>query len=183
MTTQLKLYTTADLKNWPDHSELLEGDIILKMSPSGLHAWICDFIRRRLYKLDPEQNLGMMLQEPSVELDKNNAPLPDLAFWVKERRPDINLEVIKVIPDLAVEVWSPHDLDGPKQRKEAMDKIRRYQAAGVKRIWVINPLDKQVTIYIPGQLEALQTLEAADLLEGGDLLPGFSVRVGELFPE
>ena len=181
MTVKLRSYSFDDLRDFPEDYELIDGEMVKKNLSSGLHSWICSYILNELLKYDPAENLGLMLQEPSVKLDQVNTPQPDLAFWTQTRQPAINLEVIQVIPDLVIEVWSPHDVDGPKQRRQALDKVRRYQAAGIPLTWVINPVERQVQVFVPGQLAPAQSLSLDDEVEGGEVIPGFKLRVKELF--
>ena len=83
---------------------------------------------------------------------------------------------------MAVEAWLPHDVDGPQHRAQAMSKIRRYEAAGIKLIWVINPVAKEALVYVPGQLEADETLGINEELDGKDIIPGFKLKIRDLFP-
>jgi Uma2 family endonuclease len=108
MATQLNLYTSADLKNWPDDCELIEGEIVKPMSPSLAHSKIQRLVLQRLDRLDPDSRLGLMLQEPSVEFNPQNTPRPDLAFWTSGNLPEIEqeFEITKTIPDLIIEVFS-----------------------------------------------------------------------------
>jgi Uma2 family endonuclease len=58
-------------------------------------------------------------------------------------------------------------------------RIRQYLDAGVSRVLVIDPDERQVDVYAPN--EPLKTLSTADTLTLPDILPGFSVRVAQLF--
>src|SRR4051812_14657198 len=183
MSGLLNLYTSADLKNWPDDSELIEGEIVKPMSPSLFHSKIQRYFLQQLDLLDPKAKLGIMLQEPSVEFNPRNTPRPDLAYWMANNLPQIDLEfeITKTIPDLVVEVLSPRDLEGVKHYQQTMGKIRLYQAGGVKIIWIINPMQKQCEVYVPGQLSPLATLGIGDELDGLEVIPGFRVPVKDLF--
>jgi Uma2 family endonuclease len=183
MATLLNLHTSADLKNWPEDYELIEGEIVKPMSPSLFHSKIQRYFLLQLDKLDPEGKLGLMLQEPSVEFNPLNTPRPDLAFWKSDNLPGIDIEfgITKTIPDLVVEVLSPRDLEGVKHYQETMGKIRLYQAGGVKIIWVINPMHKQCEVYAPGQLSPQATLGIGQDLDGLAVIPGFLVKVEDVF--
>jgi Uma2 family endonuclease len=183
MANMLHLHTSADLKNWPEDCELIEGEIVKPMSPSLYHSKIQRYFLQQLDKIDPQGKLGLMLQEPSVEFNPQNTPRPDLAFWMVNNLPQIDLEfeITKTIPDLVVEVLSPRDLEGVKHYQETMGKIRLYQAGGVKIVWVINPMHKECEVYVPGQLSALETLGIGQELDGLAVIPGFRVQIKDLF--
>jgi Uma2 family endonuclease len=183
MSSLLNLQTSADLKDWPDDCELIEGEIVKPMSPGLFHSKIQRFFLQQLDLIDPKGKRGLMLQEPSVEFNPQNTPRPDLAYWKAGNLPQIDLEfgITKTIPDLVVEVLSPRDLEGVKHYQETMGKIRLYQAGGVKIIWVINPMQKTCEVYVPGQLSPQATLGIEDELEGADVISGFKVEVKDLF--
>ena len=79
-------------------------------------------------------------------------------------------------PEVAVEVRSPHDRPGQLDRK-----IAQYLAAGVARVWVLNPADETLTVHAAGAEP--RPLAAGDALtEPADgAPPGFACRVGEFF--
>ncbi len=183
MATLLHLYTSADLKNWPEDCELIEGEIVKPMSPSLFHSKIQRYFLLQLDKIDPAGQSGLMLQEPSVEFNSQNTPRPDLAFWKANNLPKIDLEfeITKTIPDLVVEVLSPRDLEGVKHYQEIMGKIRLYQAGGVKLVWIINPMQKECEVYVPGQLSPIEKLGLDKELDGMAVIPGFRVKIKDLF--
>lgn len=84
-------------------------------------------------------------------------------------------------PDLAIEIWSPHDLDSKKRQEEALTRIRKYQAVGVPLVWAINPANKTVEVFHPGQANPVQVLGADEELTGEDIILGFKLAVRELF--
>jgi Uma2 family endonuclease len=49
--------------------------------------------------------------------------------------------------------------------------MEEYRRVGVRLGWLINPQDKIVEIYRPGQ--DVEILEAAETLNGENVLPGF----------
>lgn len=59
-------------------------------------------------------------------------------------------------------------------------KLAGYLAAGVV-VWVVNPHDRQVEVYVPG--EAVRLLDERSTLEGGSVLPGFTLAVKDILPQ
>jgi Uma2 family endonuclease len=79
-----------------------------------------------------------------------------------------------VIPDLAVEVVSPNDIF-----QDVVAKMKEYFRLGVRQVWIILPLDRQVYVYdSPTQVRIVTTTED---LDGGAILPGFRVPLATLF--
>jgi len=103
---------------------------------------------------------------------------PDVAFVSVQRWPlDKPLPATgdwPVVPDLAIEVLSPHD-----RFEKMVQKLREYFACGVRQVWVVMPLQRQVYIYSsPTQV---RILGEAEELDGGEVVPGFRLKLGEYF--
>ena len=100
---------------------------------------------------------------------------PDVAYFSFARQPTVPENYFEVGPDLAVEVLSPSN-----RRKQIEEKIAEYLKAGTKLVWIVDPMDRTVTIY----REPLKgtVLRSGVMLEGEDVLPGFQCRVSSLFP-
>jgi Uma2 family endonuclease len=80
-----------------------------------------------------------------------------------------------VLPDLMVEVVSPHDL-----AEEIVERLNEYFAAGTKQVWIVFPTQRVIHIFdSPRQV---RILGEADELDGGMVLPGFRLAVASLFP-
>jgi Uma2 family endonuclease len=82
--------------------------------------------------------------------------------------------LIDGVPVLAVEILSPSDT-----LEEIDTKIDEYLAAGVALVWTIDPHDRTVTIYRPGQEP--EVVNVREELSGEPHLPGFRVPVAALF--
>jgi Uma2 family endonuclease len=105
--------------------------------------------------------------------------LPDVTFATDERRAVKGRNertFLWTAPDLAIEVLSP-DQDADN----FADKLLFYLLHGVRMVWVVNPWERTVRVYRPGEDSRL--LGSGDVLDGGDVLPGFSVPVDEIFAE
>jgi Uma2 family endonuclease len=82
-----------------------------------------------------------------------------------------------IVPDLVVEVVSPNDTFS-----EMSMKVRRYLQDGVRLVWVLDLLTREVTVYQSG-VRQTEILVETDTLTGGEVLPGFAVLVSALFPQ
>lgn len=102
--------------------------------------------------------------------------IPDVAFVSADRQPNSSHEAYNPnTPNLVVEVMSPTDT-----AKIIRMKVVGYLNAGVV-VWVIQPEDKTVEVYVPSQ--SVNLLEVEDTLDGGDVLPEFQISVKDIFPE
>jgi len=190
MSIQLKTpilersYSSDEFENMPEFDErfeLVEGRLVKKPMHTHKHSWIADIIREHYRDFDPGKKFGQMLQEVSVELGPGNVLIPDISFWTAARRWKQAEDTAAPIPDLAIEIWSEHDWETKKRQDEARSKIRRYQAAGVSLIWIINSKSQTVEVYHTDPNTPLQTFKVGDELSGEEVIPGFKLKVAEIF--
>jgi Uma2 family endonuclease len=102
---------------------------------------------------------------------------PDISFVAKDRLPAdwMELGILTIAPDLAVGVISTHDI-----AYDVYTKIREYLDAGVKLVWEVVPHERLIMIHrVDG---TVAKLKERDTVSGEDVLPGFTCRVGDLFP-
>lgn len=80
-----------------------------------------------------------------------------------------------IVPDLAVEVVSHHDL-----YTEIQAKVESYLRDGVRLVWVVDPQRSKVTVYEGSQFK---TLGQDEVLSGADVLPGLEIELVKLFQD
>jgi Uma2 family endonuclease len=81
-----------------------------------------------------------------------------------------------VVPDLAIEVISPTNTAA-----DVLVKVRDYFRAGVRRVWVIYPVEGEVYAYESPTV--IRVLQRGDELDGEDVLPGFRLPLATLFED
>jgi Uma2 family endonuclease len=132
----------------------------------GPFVWV-----NELGSLDSEM---LFLLDPGAGLKRR----PDLAFVSYERwpkkRPIPDDVAWDVVPDLAIEVISPSNL-----ASDVVVKIGDYFRAGVRRVWVIYPRERQFYVYESPAFARI--LRRDDQLEDESVLPGFSLPLSDLF--
>lgn len=190
MLVQERFYTAEEfweLLGQPEYAgrrvELVEGEIREMAPAGGEHGEVAIGIGSLIWSHVQQNRLGRVTAaETGYVLYKNPDPggrdtvrAPDVGFVSLERAPQpFSEKFVPLAPDLAVEVISPND--GAEAVEE---KVLDYLRYGVRQVWLIYPSSKTVVVQTPAEI---RRLAAADTLDGGDVLPGFSVRVGEIFP-
>lgn len=177
----LEEFERLDLPDNGNKYELIDGVLIVTPPPGFQHAKIGASIARHIILYDPAKKLGIVLWDTAFKVAPGFAPSPDMAFIKAENVPPDTRYAVPVPPDLAVEVWSPGDLNTKAHQAEARAKIRRYQIAGVPIVWAINPPARTVEVYHPGQVGPVQVLGVNEELSGEDVIPGFTMAVKALF--
>jgi Uma2 family endonuclease len=161
--------------------EVVDGKIVEK-EMGARQAEIAGILVQYLGTFARTHRLGRALIEFIFRIDqaKNLQRRPDVAFvaharWPVHRRvPDV--AVWDMVPDLAIEVVSPSNT-----ADDVQGKIHEYFEAGVNRVWVVYPAQKEVYVYAsPARIQVLQLGEE---LDGGDLVPGFRLPLAALFED
>ncbi|HEV3263368.1 MAG TPA: Uma2 family endonuclease [Gemmataceae bacterium] len=181
-TVSKKLISAEEFARMPDppdgsQQELVRGEIVTMPPPGGRHGVCCLRTGRRLGNFVEENRRGTVTCNDTgfiSERDPDTVRGPDVAYWSKERLPEVPEGYIEIVPDLAVEVVSPSDIFSRIQKK-----VREYLNRGVRLVWVVDPEGRTVTVYRP--LRQATILEENETLSGEDVLPGFSCPVAELF--
>jgi Uma2 family endonuclease len=152
--------------------ELLDGNLVKKMSKSSLHSWLVHFLFRLLDRhLPPE--LFLRKEEP-LTLDRSE-PEPDLSVVLRvaddyRSRHPLTAELVIEVAVSTVEV--------------DRQKAGIYAAAGVKEYWIVIPESKTVEVHrdpADGAYRAKSIATPPERLESM-AITGFGIAVGDLFP-
>ncbi len=178
-------YSSAEFEelDLPDDNryELIGGNIVMAPSAGDEHNTIGGKLFSTMWVYSSTQKAGKVWYETDFVLDPENTRRPDIAFVVAERVPPISKGAVKVVPDLAIEIWSDSDLDTQKHRQDARAKIQLYQDKGVRLIWAINPRSQTVYIYHSDTTDNPSELQIGDELDGENLISGFMLSLKTLF--
>lgn len=176
-----KLLTVDDVERDPPEGEweLIDG-VVVPLSPaSPISARVGARLLISVGNHVDRHDLGVVYNaEAGYKLfgDRETLRSPDVSFVRKDRAPsgDDELRFARFAPDLAIEVLSPTDSRAAALRKGVM-----YIEAGVRLVWIVDPLRRLVVVLTPDDLPI--TLGEGDTLDGGDVVPGFAVPVTEIF--
>lgn len=101
---------------------------------------------------------------------------PDASWVSQERLAQLDPEQYRtgqICPDFVAEIRSRND-----SLAHLQSKMSEYIAHGARLGWLIDPRNRRVAIYRPGQEP--EVLEDPETLSGEDVMPGFEFRVREL---
>jgi len=160
--------------------EIVGGECV-ELAPMGIYA---NLIAARLFiaveSFLQTHPLGTVVMEALLILDReaNLRRRPDVAFVAVNRWP-LDREVPEtgdwdVVPTLAIEVLSPHDVS-----TEVEGKVLEYFAHGVQAVWVVHPEHRRVYCYSAANETTI--LDEQSTLTGGELLPGLTIPLTNLF--
>ncbi len=182
MATTEKLVTAEELWQMPEPEdgsryELLQGELIQMTPAGGRHGETTLAVGTLLRTFVKDKRLGRVVSNDTgvfTEKDPDTVLAPDLAYWSRQRLPEMPERFVEVPPDLAVEVVSPGDSQSYVHRN-----VLHYLDHGVSLVWVVDPKTRTVTVYRSRRDVCI--LGEGEEIGGGDVLPGFSCGVGEFF--
>jgi len=145
---------------------------------SGLHAVLGGIVHGFLFSYVYPKRLGWVLNSSATFNFKDGLSRrePDVSFVSLEKMPVPLDDELPFPPDLAVEVVSKNDKD-----YEIEAKVKQYQEAGVKLIWIIHPFSQTIEVYQLSTRLKSQRLVGDEELNGLEVLPGFSLKVSAIF--
>jgi Uma2 family endonuclease len=110
-------------------------------------------------------------------------PAPDVSWIEKSRLDGVKIAgFIPVVPDFVIELRSATDNLKPLQ-----EKMKEYQRLGVKLGLLVDPKNKQVEIYRPGQeTEVLDSpasiaFGASEAIDCNEVMPGFILSMSRIW--
>jgi Uma2 family endonuclease len=175
-------YTPDDLLKMPDGDryELVNGQLV-ERNMSTLACFVAGIIYHHFASYCFGERAGWPFPEGTTYQcfpgDPNRVRKANVSVFQWQRRTIEEFRTeghCRLAPDLVVEVVSPND-----EVYEVAEKVQEWLAAGVRLVWVVNPLHRTVEVH--RGTGAGTILRASDELTGEDVVPGFRCRVGELF--
>jgi Uma2 family endonuclease len=158
--------------------ELIRGRVIegIPMRPNLVHGSIMTRIAAILMLWSDRRGMGLVVcGDAGVVLSEDTVVGPDIAYYTHVHLLDeLSEKWSTVPPHLAVEILSPSNRPAEVNRK-----IFEYLTAGTAVVWLVDPEQKQVTVFRPGS--GPQVCRSDETIEGGSELPGFLCRVADFF--
>ena len=167
------ILTIADLDAMPEDGnryELIEGELFVSRAPSLTHQDVVGNIFFLLRGFLHDNPIGKVWTGPGVIFSDFSGVIPDLVYIGNERLKEIATgNRVSGAPDLIVEVLSPGNENGRRDRHAKRQLYRKY---GVKEYWVVDPEKSTIEVYRTSRLRLVATLGLRQHIST-PLLPGF----------
>ena len=139
-------YTLDDYYQIPDDQrvELIDGVIYDMAAPTSIHQIIAGHFYAQLlgYVSSKKGKCMPMISPLDVQLNCDNKTMVQPDVVVVCDRDKIIRRCVYGAPDLVVEVLSPHT-----KKKDMTLKMHKYEDAGVKEYWLIDPDKQKIIVY------------------------------------
>lgn len=172
-----QVYTIDDIYALPDgeRAELVDGKIYYMAPPSRTHQKILHFFDKTIGNFIDSQN-GACEVYPApfaVFLDQDDTTYfePDISVICDTSK--LDEKGCHGAPDWIIEIVSP----GSKSM-DYFIKLVKYQEAGVREYWIVNPAKEQIMVYRfdDGKIKEAEAYSFDEDIPVG-IYQGFSVRV------
>ena len=136
----------AELQLWPDDGrryELYDGEVIVVPAPLPRHQMVAASITSLLLDFAKASG-GLALASPiDIAFTEHDILQPDVVLFRRERRSQIDMmEVIRIAPDLAVEIVSRNT-----EVRDRGRKMQMFARFGVGEYWIVDPVRDVLEIY------------------------------------
>ena len=159
-------------------SEYIDGEIIQKPMPQGKHSTLQGELIITINALTKNQRIALAFPELRCTFGGRSI-VPDVAVFAWERIPvDENGDIANVFetyPDWIIEIISPD-----QSQTKVIKKILHCLKYGSRLGWLLDPAEKSVLVFPPGQQPELFQ-EASDALPVPDLVSELHLTVGNIF--
>jgi len=174
---QENFYTIDDIYSLPEgeRAELIDGQIYYMAPPARKHQYILNFLNTEI-NLFIRNNNGDCQVYPApfaVFLDDTdyNYVEPDISVICDSDK--LNDKGCKGAPDWIIEIVSPSS-----RQMDYYTKLFKYQSAGVREYWIVDPGKNCTTVYSFFNNE-MQEYKFSDKIPVG-IYQGFSINLSSL---
>ena len=123
--------------------QLINNLLIMSPAPKDCHQQLVVDISYELTYFIKSKGLGKIRIAPSdVFLNKENIYQPDIYFVATQNVTGFEEDGFHGAPDLVIEILSPGS-----EKYDKNEKLKVYEASGVKEYWLVNPENNKATGY------------------------------------
>jgi Uma2 family endonuclease len=175
-------YTYADYALWDDETryELIDGVAYAMARPSIAHQSVSMALSNQLYNY-LQGKPCVVLSEVDVRLNAegqdDTVVVPDILVVCDKNKLEDGAAV-NGAPDVVIEILSPSST-----RHDRFIKFQKYQQAGVREYWIVDPGDKTVWVNILDNGRYYGAVYADTDLAPVHVLQGCSINLADVFAQ
>lgn len=181
MVAEIQLVSAREFARRPERqafAELIGGEIVVSPSPTPRHDIVVSNLKDALRAGAVERGLGHWYQAPlDLFIDGYDVLQPDLMVFALGDEPDLDDLPVHNVPVLVVEVLSP----GSRSR-DIREKLPRYASRGIAEFWVVDPVNRTITIQILDEYGIYHPHIAGRSIIGVGVYAELSLELDQIFP-
>jgi Uma2 family endonuclease len=132
--------SSLSLEDWGNLDEDVEGELVdgvleEEEMATALHEIVVSWFIAALRLWVGSRRAQVFGSELKIAVGARRGRKPDVSVFTTER-PKLTDTVVRARPFLVVEVLSPRPRDA---RRDRVDKLRDYAAAGARHYWIVDP--------------------------------------------
>jgi Uma2 family endonuclease len=161
--------------------ELIDGEVYLLTAPQIAHQYSVTEILAQFYPWCKERKCMVFTAPNNITLVRRpgniNVVQPDLMVICDLEESLSEDGYYKGVPALIVEIISEST-----RSKDLVKKLDLYMGCGVQEYWVVNPLNREVTVYLfrDHEIGDSKTYRQEEIALSG-IFPGLAIAVNNLF--
>lgn len=167
-------YTVRDIYALPDgkRAELIDGQIYDMAPPSRTHQRLLHFLDRAIGNYIQSNDGGCEVYPAPFAVflseDDQNYVEPDISVICDVSK--LDEKGCHGAPDWVIEIVSPSS-----RRMDYFRKLFKYNSAGIREYWIVDPVKQQVTVYNFEQETMEQYAFGEDVPTG--IFEGFAINI------
>ena len=175
-------YTYADYCTWGDDErwELIDGVPYAMAAPSRTHQRIIGELHGQLWQFLKSKPCEVYVAPFDVRLnaagDDDDVFQPDISVICDEAK--LDEKGCNGAPDMVIEILSPSSL-----KHDKFLKFNKYQRAGVREYWIVDPDSKTVQAHILENGRYFVTSYSEVDTIPVNVLEGCKISLSDVFPE
>lgn len=161
--------------------EYIDGEIYLLASPKTAHQIALTELFGIFYNFFQGKKCTTMVAPYDIELrrtaDNINIVQPDMMIICDLEEKLNENDYYKGVPSLVVEILSEST-----RRKDMIKKLDLYMSCGVDEYWIVNPMNKEVTVYLFEEMNIKNntTYKQNEVVQSFHF-EGLSAEIGKIF--
>jgi Uma2 family endonuclease len=176
-------YTYADYEKWDDDKryELIDGQVYSMSAPSTSHQRISRELLFQFYIYLKGKPCEVFVAPYDVCLfglgaKDSTVVQPDLIVVCDKSK--LDSKKCNGAPDLVIEILSPTN-----RSHDTLIKLNKYLEAGVKEYWIVDPVDRTLSVYILYGEHYIINMYGDSSTVPVNVLDGCTINLSEVFSE
>lgn len=168
-------------ENSEDRFEYIDGEIYILASPRAFHQQILGDLHAIFYNWFSGKQCKPMLAPFDIKLKRfeedKNVVQPDLMVICDLEDKLDDRDYYQGVPSLLVEILSEST-----RGKDSVKKLDLYMSTGVREYWIINPFNKEVTVFLFENYDVAKSKTAKnDETAASFIFEGLEVSLKKIF--